>query len=72
MKKRLITGILIASLSVLGTNSTFAATPDPAKKAAADAAKAAKKAAADAARASKPAKPAPAPKPAKPAPSPTN
>ena len=84
MKKRLITGILIASLSVLGTNSTFAATPDPAKKAEVDAAKAAKKAEVDAAKAAKKAaadaakaakkaaKPAPAPKPAKPAPSPTN
>ena len=72
MKKRLITAILIASLSVLGTNSAFSATPDPAKKAAAEAAKAAKmaekKAAAEAAKS---AKPTPAPKAAKPTPAPT-
>jgi colicin import membrane protein len=87
MKKTLIAGVLVASLSVLGVNSAFAATPDPAKKAAAEAAKAAqmaeKKAAAEAAKAAKmaekkaaaeaakAAKPAPAPKPAKPAPAPT-
>jgi hypothetical protein len=86
MKKTLIAGVLVASLSVLGVNSAFAATPDPAKKAAAEAARAAqmaeKKAAAEAARAAKmaekkaaaeaakAAKPAPAPKPAKPAPAP--
>ena len=82
MKKRVIAGVLIASLSVLGTNSTFAATPDPAKKAVAEAAKAAKiaekKAAAEAAKAAKmaekkaAAEAAKAAKPAKPAPAPTN
>ena len=87
MKKTLIAGVLVASLSVLGVNSAFAATPDPAKKAAAEAARAAqmaeKKAAAEAAKAAKmaekkaaaeaakAAKPAPAPKPAKPAPAPS-
>jgi colicin import membrane protein len=86
MKKTLIAGVLVASLSVLGVNSAFAATPDSAKKAAAEAARAAqmaeKKAAAEAAKAAKmaekkaaaeaakAAKPAPAPKPAKPAPAP--
>ena len=68
MKKILITGVLVTALSALGTSSTFAATPDPAQKAAAEAAKAAqmaeKKAAAEAAKAAKAAKPAPAPKPA--------
>ena len=75
MKKTLIAGVLVASLSVLGVNSAFAATPDPAKKAAAEAAKAAqmaeKKAAAEAAKAAKMAEKKAAAEAAKAAPAPT-
>ena len=80
MKKILITGVLVTALSALGTSSTFAATPDPAQKAAAEAAKAAqmaeKKAAAEAAKAAQmaekkaAAEAAKAAKAAKPAPAP--